>query len=200
MQLFFNKTSPFARKARVAVHELDLAGAVAFVEVDPWSEPPALLAVNPLSKVPALVTSDGCVTTESDAICQMLDLLVPEPRLMPTDVARRRDTLTRAALCQGLIDASFICILEERRPEASRWPAWVERQHRAISRTLETVDRDFVLSRDRFDLGDIGLACGLAYLAFRHPALDWRETHARLGVWFDHVAARPSMIATMPSS
>ena len=52
VQLFFNQTSPYARKARVAVHEFGLAQHVTCVETDPWAEPDDLTAVNPLSKVP----------------------------------------------------------------------------------------------------------------------------------------------------
>ncbi len=199
VQLFFNQTSPYARKARVAVHELGLAQQVAFVEVDPWAEPAELVSVTPLSKVPALRLSDGGLVTESEAILQVLDSLAPNGRLLPAAPAERRDTIARAALCQGLIDASFIAVIEGRRPEALRWPDWVARQERAIARTLVAVDGSFALAPGRFDAGDIGLACALAYLDFRLPHIAWRAPHPRLAQWLDKVSARPSMIATRPA-
>jgi glutathione S-transferase len=36
MRLFFNQTSPYARKVRVALHELELDDAVQLTEIDPW--------------------------------------------------------------------------------------------------------------------------------------------------------------------
>lgn len=182
----------------MAVHELGLLDRVAFVEVDPWTEPPELLAVTPLSKVPALATGDGQLVTESDTIAAVLDASVPDGHLVPTDTRARRDALARAALCQGLIDASFISVIEGRRPVGQRWDAWVARQQRAVARTLAVVNATFDLDPERFDLGDIGLACGLAYVDFRLPALAWRGEHPCLAAWLDRVAARPSMQTTQP--
>jgi glutathione S-transferase len=51
---------------------------------------------------------------------------------------------------------------------------------------------------DRFDLGDISLACALAYLDFRLPEIAWRCAHRPLAVWLDGVGRRPSMQATAP--
>jgi glutathione S-transferase len=199
VKLFFNQTSPYARKARVAVHEKGLDARVQFVETDPWANPPELLAVTPLSKVPALVLGDGSTVTESDTIIQVLDLLGEGPRLLPAEGAARIEALTRAGLCQGLIDASFIAVLEQRRPAAGRWDDWVQRQRDAALRTLMCIAQQFRPVPGRFDIGDIGLACALGYLDFRHPDLAWRKAHPQLAEWYDRVAERASMQATKPA-
>lgn len=198
MKLFYNQTSPYARKARVAVHECGLAGRVQLVETDPWAEPAELLAATPLSKVPALVLDDGRRVTESDTIAQVLDALAPAPRLLPAGADARAGVLARSALAQGLVDASFICVLEERRPAEHRWPDWVARQHRTIARTLAVMEAELDISPQRFDLGDIGWAVGLSYLDLRLPSLAWAARHPRLAAWLQGVARRPSMQATRP--
>lgn len=198
MKLFFNQTSPYARKARVAVHEKGLAGRVQFVETDPWISPPELLAVTPLSKVPALVLGDGRTVTESDAIIQVLDMLGDGAPLLPPEGDMRIEALTRAGLCQGLIDASFIAVLEQRRPAGGRWNDWVQRQRDAVQRTLARIAQQFEPVSGRFDTGDIGLACALGYLDFRHSDLAWRKAHPGLAGWYDRVAERSSMQATRP--
>ncbi|WP_024585821.1 maleylacetoacetate isomerase [Aliihoeflea sp. 2WW] len=50
---------------------------------------PAFLAVNAQGLVPALVWSDGTVLTQSLAICEFLDEVIPQPALLPADPAGR---------------------------------------------------------------------------------------------------------------
>lgn len=203
MRLFFNKTSPYARKARVAVIELGLSGVVEGVEVDPWAEPPELLLANPVSKVPALLLATGQLVTESDTIVQVLDRNPgrdPARAALLPDGPDRTDTLARAALAQGLVDASFSAVIEGRRPTTQQWPEWVARQRRAVLRTVAHAEQGWALPAGRFDMGDIGLACALAYLDFRHGDLQWRQHHPGLAAWLDLQARRPAMQATRPDS
>ena len=195
MKLYVNQSSPYARKVRVVAKELDLN--VALVDVDPWGDPPALLAVSPLSKVPVLVTDGGLVITESDTIARHLCDLAAAPALFPADLIARAEVAARMALLQGMIDAAFDAVIEKRRPAVNQWPDWIERQVRAVQRGLNVVAaRD--IPAGRFDLGDISLACLLGYLDFRHPSLRWRSDHANLAAWYDQIAKRASLTATHP--
>ena len=199
MKLFVNQTSPYARKTRIVVKEKSLDRSVLLVDVDPWADPVALLAVAPLSKVPVLVTDDDRVVSESDTICRLLDEIAPAPPMLPQDLAGRTEVLARMSLLQGMIDAAFDAVIEKRRPPAQQWPDWVTRQRRAVEYGL------FALAATpppagRFDLGDVGLVALLGYLDFRHADLDWRGKHPPLAAWFAAVAERPSVIATRPDA
>lgn len=50
---------------------------------------PEYLALNPQGLVPSLIWSDGTVLTQSMAIMEFLDEVIPEPPLMPSDPAGR---------------------------------------------------------------------------------------------------------------
>jgi glutathione S-transferase len=164
----------------VVAHETGLIDKIELRESDPWKDPAALLAATPLAKVPALVTDDGTLLTESTTICDHLDGLAGRCLSGGLPVA------ARAALAQGLI--------ERRRPAERQWDEWIARLRRAIERTLVRI----VPGGDRFDMGDVGLAVGLAYMDFRLPEIGWREAHPPLAAWLDRVNARPSMQATKP--
>jgi len=82
MELWYAPTSPFARKVRVAAHELGVADAIQLVEVDPWTDP-RLRNLNPLAKVPTLVLDDGEIVWESGLIAERLDALSGAPALFP---------------------------------------------------------------------------------------------------------------------
>ena len=64
MKLYFNKTSPYARKVRVVAHEKRLAARIQWCETDPWGDPLDLHDATPIGKVPALVTDDGVLGHE----------------------------------------------------------------------------------------------------------------------------------------
>ena len=191
MKLYNNRPSPYGRKVLVVAHEKSLMQRIVLVQIDPWSDPIELLAVTPIGRVPALVTDDGAVITDSTTICEYFDAVGPGPMLMEGD---RFEVMARAALAQGLIDAAFAAVVELRRPAELRWESWVSRQHRAIARTLEML----APAGDRFDLGDITLASALGYLDFRLPEIAWRRAHPGLGAWLDSVSRRPSMQVTKP--
>ncbi|NVO16336.1 MAG: glutathione S-transferase family protein [Rhodoplanes sp.] len=188
MKLFYNAPSPYARKVLVLAHELGLVDRLTLVAVDPWRDPPELLEATPLAKVPALVT-DGITLTESTAICEHLLRVAGVAR--PADGARL-DLAARIGLAQGLIDASFGTVVERRRPVEVHWSGWIDRLGSAITRTVATVRTP----GGSFDLGDITLACALAYLDFRLPEVAWRAARADLAAWLDDVNARASMVAT----
>lgn len=189
MKLYFNKPSPYARKVRVVAHEKQLVERLEWHEVDPWADPRALLDATPIGKVPALLTDDDLLLTESQTIAEYLDSVGSGPPLI---AGNRFEVLARAALAQGLIDAAFGMVIERRRPAAQQWQGWHERLRRAVDRTLPRL----AVSEGRFDLGDISTACALAYIDFRLPEIAWRESHSRLAAWLDRANCRPSMAAT----
>jgi maleylpyruvate isomerase len=59
---------------------------------------PDYLAINPQGLVPALVTDDGAVLTQSLAICEYLDEVQPEPALLPSQPLARAKVRAAAQL------------------------------------------------------------------------------------------------------
>ncbi|MEO8102085.1 MAG: glutathione S-transferase family protein [Betaproteobacteria bacterium] len=197
MKIFVNQTSPYARKVRVVIREKGLDQQVGVVDVDPWSAPPELLAVSPLSRVPVLLVERDLVMTESDSICRYLDEQWPAVPLLPAESVARNDAISRVALVQGMIDCAFDAAMERRRPASLQWPELIVRHQDTIERGLAVVAA-MHRPEARFDLGDIGLGCLLGYLDFRHPAVTWRKQWPGLARWFDPVSRRHSMAGTQP--
>jgi len=192
MELWYAPTSPFARKVRVAAHELGLSGKLTLVEIDPWTDE-NLRVINPLSKVPTLALEDGTALFESAVICDYLDALCGR-RLHPVDGPER----WRALLLQGLADGAMTAmgrLFADERNSPDRPPtAMQERFHAAREATLDRLESE----RLRADplIGEIGVAVFLGYLDFRWPDRDWRSGRPTLTRWFEHFEERPSMTST----
>jgi glutathione S-transferase len=197
MKLFYSPTSPYARKCRVVAIEKGVAAQVDIVASSPMASGADLLAVNPLSKVPALVLADGRCIVDSPVICQFIDSLPDGRRLIPADETARIDCLTREALADGITDAAFSLTMERKRPAEQQSPEWIGRWIAAIRRTVAYFDAH-VPQRSTPDLGDIALACALGYLDLRHGDLGWRTSAPNLAAWFEAISDRPSLASTVP--
>jgi glutathione S-transferase len=85
MKLYNNRPSPYGRKVLVVAHEKQLLDRIEVIQLDPWSDPPELVAATPLGKVPALITDDNTLITESTLIAEYFDGIGPGAKLLGTD-------------------------------------------------------------------------------------------------------------------
>jgi glutathione S-transferase len=77
--------SPYARKTIVFAHEAGIADRLAIIdqETSPTNRNPEVCAVNPLGKVPVLITPEAGAIFDSLVICDYLDGLHAGSRLIP---------------------------------------------------------------------------------------------------------------------
>jgi glutathione S-transferase len=158
-----------------------------------------LMKLNPLNKIPTLVTDDGLVLFDSDVISEYLDGLHAGPRLLPAEPQRRWQVLRWRALGSEFLDALILWRNERNRPETRRLPELLDAFELKTRTALDLLEREIEdVSRAQFSVGHIALGCALAYLDFRFPDVDWRSGHPRLAGWFAEFSRRPSVLATAP--
>ena len=200
MKLYYSPTSPYVRKVMVLLHETGQINDVTLetMNTTPLAPDAALLAKNPLTKVPALERSEGPTLYDSRVICAYLDDRAGN-KLYPTG-ARRWDTLTLEATADGILDAALSMIYELRmRPEDKQMPEWIEGQWGKIERAVAALNTRWVSQLSGpLDMGQIAVGCALGYLDFRHGARNWRKGNDALAKWAKTFDSRASMQATVP--
>ena len=82
---------PFSNYHNIVKHAL-LAKGLEFEEHIAYPGSEALLAVNPLGKVPAMTTAAGAVLSETTVLLEYLEEKYPEPALYPADPEERAKT------------------------------------------------------------------------------------------------------------
>lgn len=197
MKLFLNKTSPYARMARIVMLEKGLSDRVELCWCDPWSDDERLLAENPLGRIPALVTDSGIALSESLLIAIHLNDQQPGPNLIPH--AGREQVLTLAGLGLGLMDMAFTTVISRKYlDDKANESVLSHRRWRAIQRTLERLEQSIerYSSSDVITIGDIAVAVALEYLAFRLPELKAGEVYDALESWRQTIVQRPSFRST----
>lgn len=200
MKLVGSLTSPYVRKVRAVLAEKKIE--YEFVIDVPWSADTRVPDINPLGKVPVLILDDGSTLFDSRVIAEYLDSVTPNNRLLPSP-NRERITIKRwEALSDGVVDAAVAVVLESKRPEAMRDPAWITRHQGKITAGLAALSADLGdhpwCYGNGLTLADIALCVALGYLAFRMPALEWRKAHENLARLYDKVMQRPSLAETVP--
>jgi glutathione S-transferase len=202
MKLIGSLSSAYVRKVRIVLAEKKLD--YNFVLEDVWGSD-AILASNPLGKVPCLVMEGGEAVFDSRVIVEYVDTLSPVGKLIPSSGRERIEVRTWEALADGLTDAAVSARLEKTwagRTDAQRCEAWVDRQRLRIAAAVKSIsqglgDKPFCAG-NHFSLADVAVGCALGYLDFRFPEIAWRGDYPNLARLADKLAQRQSFIDTAP--
>ncbi|MCA0418507.1 MAG: glutathione S-transferase family protein [Proteobacteria bacterium] len=197
MTLHSQSHSPYARKTIVFAHEAGIADRLAIIdqETSPTNRNAEVFAVNPLGKVPVLVTPEAGAIFDSLVICDYLDRLHGGRKLIPAEGPGRWQALRLHAIAQGLCDAGIALRWETlRRPEHLRYPPLQEGQTAKLVESYDVLERNESFE-EPVHIGHIGLATALAWLEFRKLP-DFRAGRPRLTRWYEAFSRRPSMQAT----
>lgn len=203
MKLIGSLTSPYVRKVRIVLAEKKLDYQLVLEDV--WSSE-AILASNPLGKVPCLVMEGGEAVFDSRVIVEYVDVLSPVGRLIPQTGRERVEVRTWEALADGMMDASILARLEQTwagREPHQRSAAWVDRQMLKVRTSLAAMSKGLGdglwCAGNHFSLADVACGCALGYLDFRFAdALAWRSEYPNLARLADKLSARQSFIDTAP--
>lgn len=199
IKLFVSSTSPFARKVIIVADVLGLVDQIELITAAPHpiDRDGAVVAYNPLGKVPTLITAEGAVLFDSRVITEYLDTQSGRLRVYPKAGPQRWKALALQAAGDGLLDAALLARYELTvRPNDKRWQLWYDRQFDKISSSLDALERQADQLSMAPEIGEIALACALGYLDLRFPDFDWRGTQLRLSAWFSKFSELPSFART----
>jgi glutathione S-transferase len=196
VKLFYSPASPFVRKVMACAITREIDAQIELVTTNAQASAPALLAANPLSKVPALITEDGVGLFDSPVICEYLDALDGALPLFPRSGGVRWLALKHQALGDGMMDAAVARRGEMLRPQEAARDAFMARQKAAVERSLAVLEAD--VPHQTVDIGTIAIGCALGYLDFRYAFEPWRPAAPKLAAWFATFSENPGMARTMP--
>lgn len=196
MKLFHSPASPYARKVVACAIARGIDNQIEIVPTNPHVSPPELLAANPLSKIPCLITTDGLALFDSPVIVEYLDTLEGGLPLFPRSGGARWRALKEQALADGIMDAAVGRRMEQGRPQEDARDKVMARLKDAVARALDELERD--TPAQTIDVGTISIACALGYLTLRFSDEPWRDGHPKLTAWFAQFGLNPCIARTKP--
>ena len=196
MKLHYAGASPFVRKVMVCAIIRGLDGRIKKVSTNPHLSPAELLADNPLSRVPAMVTESGDTLYDSPVICEYLDTLGDAAPLVPPAGAARIASLKWQALGDGIMDAAVARRMQAALPQDEGRVAFGTRQAAVVGRALDVLEHTDLSGP--LEIGRITIGCALGYLDFRFAHEDWKTARPKLAAWWADVSTRPGFAETTP--
>lgn len=196
MKLLGTSTSPYARKARLALLEKNIPHE--YLIAPPRESGSQVVRVNPLGRIPALILDDGTCVFDSSVIAEYADTLNDTPILIPRNDALARMRVKRwEALADGIMDSAVVVRTESTRPAEKQEADNIIRHNDAITRALDHASGQLGSKEwcegSSITLADLALASVLIYLDLRQPERNWRGTHSNLAAWFTRISARDSV-------
>jgi glutathione S-transferase len=198
VKLYYSNLSPYSRKARVIVRELDIK----LKEIETVARGNMeFRRINPLGKIPVLVLDDGSALFDSPVICEYLNQFGGGKFFPGMTIWRQTSGRWKAlglqALGDGIMDAAVACIYEERfRTPEQRSEAVTANNVSVIGTALDALER-VTFAKDP-TIGEITVGCALGYIDLRLAHLEWRATRPKLAAWYEKFSQYPSMLATAP--
>ena len=200
MKLLGSPTSPYARKARIALIEKNVA--CEFVPDRPSSPDSNVPKYNPLGKVPVLALDDGEGMYDSSVIIEYFDGIGSGPKLIPAEFNARIAVKQWEALGDGIVDA-IVALTHDSRYNATcdSNADWYQKQLKKIERGLAVLEQQIgnntYCHGGAFGLGDICAGMALGYMDRAYGQYDWRTKFPGLKKYSEPLFARASFQATL---
>jgi glutathione S-transferase len=154
VKLYQTYTSPFPTRVRLVLYAKGLTPEII--------EPPGFHAtaeskgdyygINPIGRVPALVTDDGRALPESEVICEYLEDAYPDPPLLPKDPWGRAQVRLISRLCDFYLVMAMVPLFTASGQSRKRW------DRTAIDKALRAVET--ALGYIEAYIGEAGYAVG----------------------------------------
>lgn len=180
MKILYSPASPYSTKVRMAAHYAGLPAESVLTDTN--SNPPDLIASNPLGKIPTLVLDSGQAIFDSSVIMHFIDRET-KGMLYPRNPEKRVQAEVLEALCDGICD-SLLAIVYEKRfhpPEKVHEP-WIERQWLKVERALDYLDANLPKTGAKLHAGHFALAATLRYIELRFAG-EWQAGRSKLKSW-----------------
>ena len=164
-----------------------------------WDRRPEFLHLNPTGEVPVLVETDGSAISGSDAICEFLDELHPEPSLIGRNTLARaevrrlvywfdhkfNDEVTRHLIGEKIMKR-FLGMGE---PDSKKVRAGHANIHHHLDYIAYLTDRRRWLGGDELSLADLAAAAHISSIDYLGD-VPWNE-HPGAKDWYARIKSRP---------
>ncbi|MFS4438236.1 glutathione S-transferase family protein [Paracoccaceae bacterium GXU_MW_L88] len=196
-KLYHLPLCPFSRKVRLVLGEKKIETEL--VEERPWDKRMDFLRLNPAGQVPVL-SANGVILAESQAICEYLEELHSDPRLIPTDLVNRAEVRRLCGWFDGkmwqevtgnlLVEKVNKRLMKTGSPDSAKIKAGLQNIRFHIDYCDWLLESRKWLAGDNMTLADLTAAAHFSCLDYI-DVIEWNRSQ-NLRDWYAKVKSRPS--------
>ncbi len=196
MKLYYTVISAFSRKCRILARELNIIQDIQEVITTMRSADSIIMSINPTGKVPALITNEEQLITESYAICNYLEKIAKTNINSDNNCDNWKINGYETVECQVLESIVYRSIEKKNKPKDFIYGATTDYEKFKVNRALDFLEKkvpEFNSSINRVQI-TICLAFNTMYKNF--PEENWKENRPLLNALVETFKQRESFIDT----
>ena len=196
MKLYYTVISAFSRKCRILARELNIIQNVQEVITTMRSTNSIIMSINPTGKVPALITNENQLITESYAICNYLE------KIAYTNInsASNYDNWTvngyETVACQVLESIVYRSIEKKNKPKDFIYEASTDYEKFKVNRALDFLEKKALEYNSYINRVQITICLAFNTMYKNFPEENWQENRPLLNSLVETFKQRKSFVDT----
>ena len=196
MKLYYTVISAFSRKCRILARELNIIQNIQEIITTMRSNDSMIMSINPTGKVPALITNENQLITESYAICNYFEYIADTNINSYSNHDNWKINGYETVACQVLESIVYRSIEKKNKPKNFIYEATTDYEKFKVNRALDFLEKkapEYNSNMNRVQI-TISLAFNTMYKNF--PEENWKENRPLLDSLVEAFKQRESFINT----
>ena len=196
MKLYYTVISAFSRKCRILARELNIIQNIQEVITTMRSTDSLIMSINPTGKVPALITNDKQLITESYVICNYLEKIANTN--INSDSNHDNWTINgyETVACQVLESIVYRSIEKNNKPKNFIYNVTTEYEKFKVNRALDFLEKKAIEYNSSVNRVQITLCLAFNTMYKNFPEENWKENRPLLNSIVENFKQRNSFVDT----
>ena len=196
MKLYYTIISAFSRKCRILARELNIIEDIQEIITTMRSVESIIMSINPTGKVPALITKDQQLITESYAICNYLEKIANTNINSDNNYDNWTINGYETVACQALESIVYRSIEKKNKPEEFIHKASTDYEKFKVNRALDFLEKKAPEFNNTINRVQITICLAFTTMHKNFPEENWKENRPLLSKIVENFSKRKSFIDT----
>ncbi len=196
MRLYYTIISAFSRKCRIVSRELGINEDIQEITTTMRSTDSVIMSINPTGKVPALLTKDQQLITESYVICNYLEKIAKTNINSKSDFENWTINGYETVACQVLESIVYRTIEKNNKPKEFIYKETTEYEKFKVSRALDFLEKKASEYDNYINRVQITICLAFNTMYENFPEENWNKGRPLLNKLVENFKQRKSFIDT----